>query len=452
MLIQYSLRNPFTLLTILILSTPSIQAQGWELVGPDSVHWRYVQRVTGQFSPSGSYELAAATYGGILTYTSDGSWDYTLRNIPNSVFFQGVDFVDLDFSPWEPDSVFLGYAIYDTERIPRYIKTRWPVLPPPGPTSVGFIGGECWYTPMSIVFSPSADSTVYISVCGTHKSTDIGRTWVRLDSEWSISRVLATDYNRADVVYKADGPHFDEASLFKSTDAGTTWSLILPSLPSHVYWERAVSVVAVGDTIVVGVRSWWTDTTSTKGILRSSNGGATWQHVYDAGRITDIQVSHNTFPAIFAAGEEGVLRSTDYGLTWEIFNNGLPTNRLTSLLLSPSPDTVFVSSEVYGVLKVWRFTASVPDEAPPIKFALRQNYPNPFNPTTTLSFDIHHSAFAILKVYDLLGREVATLVEEELSPGTYERTFNGANLASSVYITRLNAGSYSQSRKILLLK
>lgn len=455
MLSRHSLRNFPTLVTILILSTSSLHAQGWELVGPDSVNWRYIQRVTGRFSPSGSYELAAATYGGILTYSSGGLWDYvTLRNIPGGIIIQQVDYLDLEFPPWETDSVFIGYSVYNTEGSPRYIKHPWPVLYSPGPGSSGFVGGECWITPMSVVFPPSSDSTIYLSVCGLRRSSDRGVTWVNLDSTWVFSNadVKAVDFHDMSIVYKTDGEFFDDISLFKSTNEGDTWIPILSQLPSLPFLNRAVSLVAFGDTLVVGIRSWWTDTTSTKGILRSSNGGATWQHVYDAGRIADIQASQNTFPAIFAAGEEGVLRSTDYGLTWEIFNNGLPTNRVTSLLLSPNPDTVFVSSEVYGVLKVWSFTVDVPDEASPVKFALHQNYPNPFNPTTTFSFDIQHSSFVILKVYDLLGREIATLVETELSPGTYERTFNGSNLASGVYISQLRAGSFSQNRKIVLMK
>lgn len=88
----------------------------------------------------------------------------------------------------------------------------------------------------------------------------------------------------------------------------------------------------------------------------------------------------------------------------------------------------------------------------PTVFALSQNYPNPFNPSTTIQFSISHSQFVILKVYDNLGREVATLVNEEKLPGNYEVKFDGSNLPSGVYFYRLQAGNFSQTKKLLLLK
>jgi|GEM_PF-5913752 hypothetical protein len=83
---------------------------------------------------------------------------------------------------------------------------------------------------------------------------------------------------------------------------------------------------------------------------------------------------------------------------------------------------------------------------------LAQNYPNPFNPSTTISFTIPHSSFVTLKVFDVLGREVATLVNEEMTLGWYERMFDGSNLASGVYIYRLHAGGFDQIKKLLLLR
>ncbi len=86
------------------------------------------------------------------------------------------------------------------------------------------------------------------------------------------------------------------------------------------------------------------------------------------------------------------------------------------------------------------------------KYSLSQNYPNPFNPTTTIKFSILHSQFSTLKVYDILGREVTTLVNEVKSPGTYEVEFNASQLASGVYFYRLTAGDFMQTKKMMLLK
>ncbi len=88
----------------------------------------------------------------------------------------------------------------------------------------------------------------------------------------------------------------------------------------------------------------------------------------------------------------------------------------------------------------------------PEQFVLSQNYPNPFNPVTTISFSIPHSSFVTLKVFDVLGREVATLVEEPMVPGNYTARFDAGDLASGVYLYRLTSGSNSETRKLLLMK
>ena len=88
----------------------------------------------------------------------------------------------------------------------------------------------------------------------------------------------------------------------------------------------------------------------------------------------------------------------------------------------------------------------------PTKFKLAQNYPNPFNPSTSIKYAISSRQFVSLKVYDVLGNEVATLVNEIKKPGYYEVNFNASNLASGVYFYRLASGSFVSTRKMLLLK
>jgi hypothetical protein len=88
----------------------------------------------------------------------------------------------------------------------------------------------------------------------------------------------------------------------------------------------------------------------------------------------------------------------------------------------------------------------------PVRFALEQNFPNPFNPTTVVSYQLPAVSDVRLVVYDLLGREVAVLVNEKKAPGTYEVRFDAAGLASGTYIYRLEAGSSVQARKMVLVK
>ena len=88
----------------------------------------------------------------------------------------------------------------------------------------------------------------------------------------------------------------------------------------------------------------------------------------------------------------------------------------------------------------------------PAQFSLAQNYPNPFNPSTNISFSIPSRSFVSVKVFDVTGREVATIASEELPPGKYSRVWNAAGFASGVYFCRMRAGSYTASRELILLK
>jgi len=88
----------------------------------------------------------------------------------------------------------------------------------------------------------------------------------------------------------------------------------------------------------------------------------------------------------------------------------------------------------------------------PTEFSISQNYPNPFNPTTTIAYSLPKNNFVALKIYDLLGREVATLVNEEKPAGNYEVDFNAANLSSGVYFYRISAGNFVETKKMILLR
>ena len=91
-------------------------------------------------------------------------------------------------------------------------------------------------------------------------------------------------------------------------------------------------------------------------------------------------------------------------------------------------------------------------EAIPEHYALHPNYPNPFNPQTTLRFDLPEAAPVSLVIYDLLGRLVETLIKDDLSPGQYSFVWNATDRPSGLYLAHLNAGSFSQTRKLILMK
>jgi hypothetical protein len=85
-------------------------------------------------------------------------------------------------------------------------------------------------------------------------------------------------------------------------------------------------------------------------------------------------------------------------------------------------------------------------------FELKQNYPNPFNPSTSIQYAITTRQFVTLKVYNILGDEVVTLVNEEKQSGVYEVTFNASNLSSGMYLYKLQSGSFVETKKMILIK
>jgi hypothetical protein len=88
----------------------------------------------------------------------------------------------------------------------------------------------------------------------------------------------------------------------------------------------------------------------------------------------------------------------------------------------------------------------------PKEFRLEQNYPNPFNPQTTIAFALPMSSFVTLKLFDIRGREVASLVDEELQPGEHKVVFDANGLSSGVYFFRIQTVGFVMTRKLMLLK
>lgn len=92
------------------------------------------------------------------------------------------------------------------------------------------------------------------------------------------------------------------------------------------------------------------------------------------------------------------------------------------------------------------------DDTIPNRFRLDQNYPNPFNPSTTIRFAIPQQERVVLVVYDLMGRVVTTLIDEQLAPGEYTAVFDAGSIASGMYLYRIQAGSHITTRRMILLK
>lgn len=107
---------------------------------------------------------------------------------------------------------------------------------------------------------------------------------------------------------------------------------------------------------------------------------------------------------------------------------------------------------LYYTARTSSTTVAAEETTPPTEFLLYQNYPNPFNPTTTISFALPFSSFVTLKIFDALGREVSTIVSEDLSAGTYKHKWNASGLPSGIFFYRLQAGSFAETKKLTLIR
>jgi len=146
----------------------------------------------------------------------------------------------------------------------------------------------------------------------------------------------------------------------------------------------------------------------------------------------------------------GSAYSIDDGLTWTQIDN------------LPHAQSAFASSRVgwsggaNEVIYKWDNNLGTSVDKKPGSivedYQLEQNYPNPFNPSTKIAFRIMKAGLVRLKVFDIVGREVQSLVDEQLQPGSYESTFNAKGLASGVYLYRLQTGDFVATKRLLLLK
>jgi len=191
------------------------------------------------------------------------------------------------------------------------------------------------------------------------------------------------------------------------------------------------------------------------GIFRSLDNGQSWQKIKNLS-ARSIMVANNQVVYV-GVYRNGILRSYDDGTTWEEISSGLDLEK--SIYSFHQDKNGFIYAGSYGGgLYISRDSVTNVNENQinVTEFNLYQNYPNPFNPNTKISWQTPVSSFITLKVYDVLGNEVATLVDEYKPAGKYEVEFNPSssikNLASGIYFYRIQAGSFAQTKKMMVLK
>jgi len=192
-------------------------------------------------------------------------------------------------------------------------------------------------------------------------------------------------------------------------------------------------------------------------VLKTTNGGTNWFTI--TSNLPNIGVNsivkRQALPQMLFVGTDvGVFQSTNEGADWVVFNTGFPNVEVYDLKYKEGPKILMAATHGRGC-----FTFDISTivninniNGTPDKFTLSQNYPNPFNPVTKVEFGISKLGFVSLKVYDVLGNEVKTLVNENKPAGIYEAEFDGSNLSSGVYFYRLSADEFVETKSMLLVK
>lgn len=295
-------------------------------------------------------------------------------------------------------------------------------------------GGSTWYQVSDkpiydYVFHPNDPNIIYALSSGDIlKSSDLGESWELKNNGISNSLIVFTDLeisiDNPEVLYcsrRAIGTNKGE--LYETSDGGENWTRIDSALRAQDYYTSVSSILLDklnSDRIYIGLLDHGDPLTqefSNGGLYLTEDGGINWRKVFDS-EVNVIKADNSTPRNIYIGTKFGVMKFLDTLTVTNVLHN---------------------NSEI------------------PSKFSLSQNYPNPFNPVTVIKYEIpgqarNYNMNVQIKVYDILGNEIATLVNEEKPAGSYEVEFDGSNLASGIYIYRLTSGNFTASKKLILLK
>ncbi len=289
----------------------------------------------------------------------------------------------------------------------------------------------------SLIFAGTVDQSIsQPTMPGIFVSSDNGQSWARSDSGIRYySGAYPSIYCFARIGSTIFAGNAD-AGVFSSTNDGKSWT-----------WDSLgitpISFAVIDSTLL----------TCNGRVWRSSHMGTTWT----AGPAIGARYLAASGSNLIAGRNSlGVCFSSDMGDSWKPVNAGLDSNSL----LWPISSLAIIGDYVYAgtarvlyrrpLSEITSVERSV--NAPPNTFELKQNYPNPFNPSTTISYHLPASSIVTLKVYDVLGREVATLVRGKQEVGVHLARFDASGRTSGVYFYRLAADGYTATKKMVLIK
>lgn len=332
--------------------------------------------------------------------------------------------------------------------------TTWTTILQTGGTA-GFING--------IVFSSKTSPT--FGICQSDPPTGTGQSyWIAVTTNggtnWTVTNPpgisgAASAQNSIVVMdnqFYGFGLNAGAARIYFTTNGGTGWNIGTLNVAGAFVGGFAVS--SDKQTFIAG------SSTSLPSISRSTNGGTSFSSVSVSGVTGYCNLKWvpgtNVCYLTSNGGAAGcAAKSTNGGATW----TQMSTASITGIT---HMDLVYTSGTVYAyavatdgsVIKLVDVLVGVNNGNTniPSDYALEQNYPNPFNPSTTINYSLPEASNVTLKIYDVLGNEVMVVVNEHKTAGRHSATVDASNLASGVYFYRLEAGSYTDTKKMTLLK
>ncbi len=292
----------------------------------------------------------------------------------------------------------------------------------------------------------SKDNVIFAGTRGgkVYKSMNNGSNWVQSSIGITSDTIFAL-YTFNNFVFA--GTY--SGGVFRTSDMGNTWQQINIGIEYSLYSRKFASI---GDTIF---NAMYYD-----GIYKSTNNGDSWQKLFSMQSPIDLVTKQNyLFVSYYGSG---IALTSNSGLNWtyNISNGGSQWGNRAIYSLAVNDQYLFAGTDGYSMWKRNLFEIiglrNISNEIPN-QFSLSQNYPNPFNPSTKIIFAIpsnvkSQTSNVKLIIFDLLGREVATIVNHQLQPGTYEVEWDASIYTSGVYFYRLSSDEFTESKKMLLIK
>lgn len=440
---RYLSKTTLIMVLIILLSEYSFAQSQWERITPNEI--KNVETV--EFDRNGNIFIGT-WFDGVfqssdkgLTWLRNNDADYPLNIIELAITSNGIIFCGTQ-TPLNYRSTDNGYT--------------WERLP---------VGCDIWS------FGIDSKDRIYFAngdcIPSIYRSPNYGDDWERIDKDQNFnSYVKDIEITKEDMILLASygSPLFDHVYYMESKSD----ILSIMNINKSAY---DIEVNSTGDIFLCGIGG---------NIYCSTDNGLTWDSLkVSSDYIFSLEIDESD--VLYMGGEgNNVFVSTDYGTNW---SNSIIEKDSTMMMvweLKSSGGQIFAATNM-GLYRSNTIVSSIKNEQQPKNYSLQQNYPNPFNPATTIEYSLSSSVVVSriastrnlegqqispttsgirnnmvhvkLIVYDILGQEIATLVNEWQSPGNYRVKFNAEQLVSGVYYYELDIGNkYSMTRKMLLLR